>query len=75
MAVINNVIQQQIESLINQTKVLEQPQAQQAFVSGLASIIEAAIKSATVTIAPGAIVTVGSATTQTNVAPAVGTLS
>jgi hypothetical protein len=75
MAVVNGTIKTQITALINQTKVLEQPESQDTFAQGLADIVEAAIKSATVNIAIGAIVTVGSATTQTNTAPVVGTLT
>lgn len=75
MPVIPDTIKTQINALINQTKVLEQEQSQEQFCSGLSVIITNAILSATVNIAPNSIVTVGSATTQTNPAPVLGTLS
>ncbi len=75
MPIVNATIKTQVTALIEQTKVLEQPQSQEAFATGLANIIETAIKSGTVTLAPGSIVTTGSAVTQTNAAPAVGSIS
>lgn len=45
------------------------------FADKLADVIINAIKSGTVTIAPGAITTTGSATTQTNPTPVTGTIS
>jgi hypothetical protein len=75
MPIVNTAIKTQINLLIEQTKILEQSQSQEAFASGLATIIETAIKSATVTLPPGSIITVGSPSTQSNAAPAIGTLS
>lgn len=75
MPIVNATIKASINALIDQTKGLEQEAAQDQFATLLANLIETTIKSATVTLPPASIVVVGSATTQTNVAPAIGTLS
>lgn len=75
MPIVNATIKTSIVALINQTKALEQAEAQDQFATLLANLIETTIKSATVTLAPSSIIVVGSATTQTNIAPAIGTLS
>lgn len=56
MPIVKETIQAQINSLIDDTKGLEQEKSQQAFASGLADIIVASLKSATVTIQPGILV-------------------
>lgn len=53
MPISKELIQQQINSLIENTKSLDQAESQAEFATSLASIIEQAIKSATVTVAPG----------------------
>ncbi len=74
MAISNSVIKEQIFVLINNTKVMEQEESQQAFAQGIADIIEAAIKSATVTVAAGiAVATTGSAAAQTGATTSTGT--
>lgn len=75
MPVSQSTIKNQIVTLINQTKILEQEQAAEAFANGLSAIISTAIISAQVTIPPGGVVVVGSPSTQTNPAPVLGTLS
>lgn len=57
MAINNQAIKTQVSNLIDQTKILEPDAAKQAFAEGLANIIEAAIKSATVTVNAGILVT------------------
>lgn len=78
MPIVNAVIKTQVTVLLNQTKEMELAQAQDAFAQGIADIIEAALKSATVTVAPGIpVTTAGSPSTQTGVttAPGTGSLS
>ncbi len=53
MAVNSGTIKSQINSLINSTKTMEQPQSQEVFAQGLADIVRAAILSATVTVNAG----------------------
>lgn len=57
-------IEQQVNALIDQTKVLSPEKSQQAFASGLANIIVTAIKSATVN--PGIPVTTTGGSGATN---------
>lgn len=75
MALIPQTIEEQIGALLDSTAQLELEESKTQFKNGLAQIIIAAIQSATVTIPPGAIITTGSAVTQTNPAPALGSLS
>ena len=75
MPIVNATIKASIDLLIDQTKILEPTASKEAFSQGLANLIETTLKSTTVTIPSGAIVTTGSATTQTNATPAIGTLS
>lgn len=53
MPIVNSVIKSQVLALLNSTKTMELEQSQQQFAQGMADIIEAALKSATVTIVPG----------------------
>lgn len=62
MPIVKQTIKTEIDALINNTKQLNQAESQEAFAEGLASIIENALKSATVTVQ---VTTIGSATTQT----------
>jgi len=76
MPIVNSTIKAQINTLIEQTKGLEQKQAQEAFCTGLANIIEASIKSATITVSAGIPVVVAvPAGTGATTAPGTGTLS
>jgi len=76
MAINNALIKEQISALIDQTKGLEQAQSQEVFSQQLANIIQAAIVSATVTIAPGIAVQVAvPAGTGSTIANGIGTLS
>lgn len=74
MAISNTTIKAQVSALIDNTKSLELEQSQEAFAQGLADIIQAAIVSATVTVAAGIpVATTGSAIAQTGVTTAIGT--
>lgn len=72
MPISQSLIKQQILTLIENVSQSNDPDA---FAEQLSSIIVSSILSATVTLPSGSIVTLGSATTQTNQAPATGTLS
>lgn len=74
MAVLQATIKKQINVLIEQTKALKQPESQEAFANGLATIVTNAILSAEVLIAIGAVVTTGGPATQTNATPVLGSL-
>lgn len=76
MAINNGDIKSQIDALVNGLNagdvVSKSPEdVQRDFTQGLADIIEAAIKSATITIPSGSIITVGSPATQTQSVPAI----
>lgn len=71
MAIVQATIETQIEKLLQDTEKLSPDEAKVQFKKQLAAIIATAISSATITIAPGLIVTVGSATTQSNTIPIV----
>lgn len=58
MAIVNATIKASIDTLIDTTSQLEPEQAKEQFAQGLANIIEAAIKSATCTVAAGILVQV-----------------
>jgi hypothetical protein len=74
MAIVKAVIQAEINKLINETKGLEQEQAQTQFASKLADVIVNALKSAVVTVQPGiAVSTSGGAGATT--APGTGSLN
>jgi len=53
MAIVNENIRKEILALLNSTKSLKQAEAAEEFAQKLANTIEAALKSATVTIQPG----------------------
>ena len=61
MSIVNATIKQQVNSLIESTKIMKQADAQTAFAQGIADIIEAALKSAVVSVS---VTTIGSATAQ-----------
>jgi 2-keto-4-pentenoate hydratase/2-oxohepta-3-ene-1,7-dioic acid hydratase in catechol pathway len=76
MPIVNAVIKSQINALttsLNSGDVVNKdPDATiDEFTQGLADIIEAAIKSATITIPPGTIITTGSPATQTQSVPGI----
>lgn len=71
MALNEILIEEQIGELIDSTTTLELEESKAKFKKDLASIIVNAIKSAQLTIPSGAIITTGSALTQTNAAPVV----
>lgn len=71
MPIVQATIEAQIERLLTETEGLSPDEAKVQFKKQLATIIVNAIASATITIAPGLIITVGSATTQTNTTPVV----
>ena len=75
MPVSQPTIKAAISDLLDATADLSLNDAKEAFADQLATVVYNAIISAQVNIAPGAVVTVGSATTQTNTAPVVGSLS
>lgn len=76
MPIVNATIKAQINTLIEQTKGLEQKESQEAFCSGLANIIETSIKSATVTVSAGIpVAVVVPAGTGATTGPGTGTLS
>lgn len=76
MALIETSIAAEIYSFIKSNKGGEDfDVAIRVFSDGLAKVIVDTIKTATVTLAPGSIITVGSDTTQTNATPAIGILS
>lgn len=66
-----STIEASIQALLESTENLQLEQAQARFKRDLTIIIVNAIKSATITIPPAAIVTTGSAATQTNASPVV----
>ena len=74
MPIIKQAIKAEILALLNSTADLKLEDAKDQFSDKLAGAIENALKSAIVVIAPGAIITAGSAVTQTNAAPVQGTL-
>lgn len=71
MSLSQSTIKSQIDTLLSSTESLELQEAKDQFAEQLAAVIIAAIKSATLTIPPSAIVTVGSAATQTNAIPVI----
>ena len=71
MPIVKQNIETQIRAVLDTTENLSTEQGRDQFISGIAGVIEAAIKSATITIPPGAILTAGNAFTQTNPAPVV----
>ena len=75
MAIVNATIKASIKTLIDATSQIEDTDtAKDQFAGGLATIIETAIKSGTVTVAAGIpVVTVGSPTTQTGATTSPGT--
>ena len=75
MPVSQPTIKAAITSLLDATDSLELAAAKDAFADQLATVIQNAILSAQVNIAPGAVVTTGSATTQSNPASVIGTLT
>lgn len=74
MTVVKETIQTQINSLIDNTKDLEQKESQAAFASGLADIVKNAILSATVTVQAGIPVATSGGAGATS-APGTGSLS
>jgi hypothetical protein len=74
MPLVKPVIQAEINKLINDTKGLEQEQAQAEFASKLADVIINALKSATVTVAVGIPVATSGGAGATS-GPGTGTIS
>lgn len=68
-------IKSEIIAMLNATSGLELEAAKEKFATDMAVVVYNAIKSATVTIPSGSIVTVGSPTTQSNPLPVTGVLS
>lgn len=75
MPVSQSTIKTAISAMLDATDNLELAAAKDAFADQLATVVYNAILSAQVNIAIGAVVTTGSATTQSNPAPVLGTLS
>lgn len=75
MALSQSAIEIQIGALIDSTSSLKLQESKDQFKTQLSAIIVAAIQSATIVFAPGTIVVVGSAVTQTNPSPVIGTLT
>lgn len=76
MPIVNTTIKGEIDSLVSKLTggdpVNDDPEKTKSdFAQGLADIIENAIKSATITIPVGTIITAGSPTTQTQSAPGI----
>lgn len=78
MAISKDTIRGQVSELIQANKKVKPEEAEKAFADGLAGIIEAAIKSATVTVEAGIpVATAGTAAAQTGntTGPGTGSLS
>jgi len=71
MAIQRGVIKAQIASMIERNKANNAEDGEEFFAEELTNIVVDAILSITITIPPSAIVTVGSPSTQSNVAPVV----
>lgn len=75
MPIVEETIKDSVKQLLANTATLPPDEAQEAFASQLASVIVAALKSATVIMEPGSIQVVGSPSAQSNAVPATGSLS